>query len=61
MDRIYDALQRDALGDGERINLEDLPYELLTPEEVEALEHLREALEEEQTQEQKGGSRGWGT
>ncbi len=46
MNHIYDALQRDALGDGERINLEDLP-ELLTPAEVEALEHLREALEEE--------------
>lgn len=61
MDLVYDALVRGVLGDGELINLVDLPFELLTPEEVEALEYLREALEEEQTQEQKGGSRGWGT
>ena len=47
MDCIYDALARDAFGDAERIDLVDLPYELLTPEEVEALERLREALEEE--------------
>lgn len=48
MDHIYDALVvRGAFGDTTRINLVDLPYELLTPEEVEALEQLREVLEEE--------------
>jgi hypothetical protein len=47
MDCIYDALARDAFGDAERSNLVELPYELLTPEEVEALERLPEALEEE--------------
>jgi hypothetical protein len=47
MDCIYDALVRGAFGDATHISLVDLPYELLTPEEVEALECLREALEEE--------------
>ena len=43
----HGALVRDAFGSAEHINLVDLPYELLTPEEVEALGHLREALEGE--------------
>lgn len=47
MDHVYDALVRDVFGGAARIDLLDLPYELLTPEEVEALERLREALEEE--------------
>jgi hypothetical protein len=47
MDCIYDALARDAFGDAKHISLVDLPYERLTPEEVRALEKLREALEEE--------------
>jgi hypothetical protein len=47
MDHIYDALVvRDAFGGATHINLVELPYKLLKPEEVEALEHLREALEE---------------
>jgi hypothetical protein len=43
---MHGALVRGVFGSGEHINLVDLPYEL-TPEEVEAFGHLREALEEE--------------
>ena len=47
MNHIDDAFVRDAFGGAAFINLVELPYELLTPEEVDALERLRDALEEE--------------
>jgi hypothetical protein len=48
MDHLYGAFARDAFGDSAHISLVDPPRDLgLMSEEVEALEHLREALEEE--------------
>jgi hypothetical protein len=48
MGYLFNALVvREVFAGEEVVNLADLPYEHLTPLEIEALERLREVLEEE--------------